>query len=1253
MTPVSLAPASWGESVARSLTDAASCPVCAWGLTDGWCERCGSDLRGPVGAELWTASLAASAALRRREEILRRVPTLVDARAVAMSTARPRATEGAPSGAASAPAAAPPSPPAPPASDGASSGPRSSATIQSVLATAGAALFAIAALVFTYANPDLTDRALRSVIVAGITLLFLGGAWMLSRRGLRFSAEAVGGLGLVFAGLDVHAVAQLAAPAVAPWTTAGAGSLAGGALLLWAGRRRRVRVWQWSAVLALAVGPGMLGLGAGTSLGATLGLIGVSFAGAVLVERGRLPRTERVTAIAVQLAASVLALFVVWGVGVEDTASPLLLISGLLLLVAGHAVVAARHDLGGLWAFGAGGVASAAVMTAVGSFALPLGLEWSWQLTIVPASAALALIIVGALLPLPRRVPRVFIAAGSLTVLALPAAVLTGMSGLVGISLLTGVVRGTADPDAVALAGPGLPGGLLAVCGGLALFARRARSRRGARPLAGIAARGALVFAGLAVLVVGSGGWLTRPASIAVLVAAAASVAVVLRRRAWSATRGVRGILLGGAHLALVSAVAVSWGDPDSAPLSGAVILVGLAVVGSVFSERRRFLHVGVGFAYALVLTASALDQAGVDAIARLCLTASAGLLVAIAATYLPFVGARAWQTVLAVATVPFGIGVLQVLVERSGWTALSTGLMFLLAVSLLMTRRPGLTLVVRTAAAAMLVPALAVVVVCLGAQLLPSSGSPVVLPIVAAIVALTLACAGLLRRCLVSAGRPPRTAAAAGVAIETSALLTGALATVLALAREAAGLGTALLVLLLLGIGGVASAAVAGRRLGWIVAGAAFTGALWCTWGMAGVGLLEAYLLPPALAVAVVGALLTLRGRPAGGLSLVGLLAAIVPLLVAIAVDGLRVASTGIESEGGIPLGAVPWRAGGLLVAAYLLCAAEAVVARAAAGSATARLRPLRIPTLLAAGLAACAGALLGIRVGLGADALGLHGGPLLLLCLTVSAVGAVALHLVGRGVRRAVDDKSPLRETGWPAAPAALLLAVGVWCAIERDWFSIWGMWTIMLGYLVAVVVAAVRTQRPATTLPPVWFLFAIAFVTAVVAWSPRDLRVEWFSLPLGAFLLVAGASAMREAPVASADRGALRATLDSWPARWSGSWALLGPGLLVTTSASIVSTFTDPLTWRAILVMMIALAAILVGSRYRLAAPFLLGLLVLPVENVFVFSVQIGRGIASMPWWITLAVMGAVLLIIAVTAERRTGESGSVAARIGDLR
>src|SRR5690606_4884084 len=238
------------------------------------------------------------------------------------------------------------------------------------------------------------------------------------------------------------------------------------------------------------------------------------------------------------------------------------------------------------------------------------------------------------------------------------------------------------------------------------------------------------------------------------------------------------------------------------------------------------------------------------------------------------------------------------------------------------------------------------------------------------------------------------------------------------------------------------------------------------------------------------------------------------------------------------------------------------------------------------------------------------------------------------------------------WLTAPAALAFAAGVWPSIARDWFVIWGMWLLMIGWLMLMLRAAATTappagtaeRRPSAALPPVWLLFAIAFVTAVVAWSPRDLRVEMFSLPLGLFLLAAGALGLR------AGAGAVATpSLDAWPHAQRGSWPLLAPGLTVMMSASIVSTFTDPLTWRAILVMGLALAAILLGAARRLAAPFIIGLVVLPVENVFVFSVQLGRGIESMPWWITLATVGAVLLIIAVAGERREGTERGVVARV----
>jgi hypothetical protein len=84
-----------------------------------------------------------------------------------------------------------------------------------------------------------------------------------------------------------------------------------------------------------------------------------------------------------------------------------------------------------------------------------------------------------------------------------------------------------------------------------------------------------------------------------------------------------------------------------------------------------------------------------------------------------------------------------------------------------------------------------------------------------------------------------------------------------------------------------------------------------------------------------------------------------------------------------------------------------------------------------------------------------------------------------------------------------------------------------------------------------------------------------------------------------------------------------------------------------------MSFALVAILVGVRWRLAAPFVLGMIILPIENVLAFSVQIGRGIEAMPWWITLAVVGVVLLVIAVGSERRSGDEGAPTARLRDLR
>jgi len=58
-------------------------------------------------------------------------------------------------------------------------------------------------------------------------------------------------------------------------------------------------------------------------------------------------------------------------------------------------------------------------------------------------------------------------------------------------------------------------------------------------------------------------------------------------------------------------------------------------------------------------------------------------------------------------------------------------------------------------------------------------------------------------------------------------------------------------------------------------------------------------------------------------------------------------------------------------------------------------------------------------------------------------------------------------------------------------------------------------------------------------------------------------------------------------------------------------------------------------------------------LPVFLTGGLAVQIGRDIDALLWWITLATAGAVLLVIAVGFERRTGGDQGLAARMRDLR
>jgi hypothetical protein len=465
-------------------------------------------------------------------------------------------------------------------------------------------------------------------------------------------------------------------------------------------------------------------------------------------------------------------------------------------------------------------------------------------------------------------------------------------------------------------------------------------------------------------------------------------------------------------------------------------------------------------------------------------------------------------------------------------------------------------------------------------------------------------------------------------LAIEASTLLTGALAVALALVRAAAGLDTSFLVLLIIGVGAAATALISRRRYGWIVAAASWTGALWCFWGILGIQVLEPYLLPPAVAAAIIGAVAVLRKLPGLGLYAVGLACAIIPSLVVLAGWGNG--------------GDIQWRAYGLLASSLLLLAAGATASRRRKGS---RVRALGTPTLVVAIAAATAGPIEAIRTALGFDRpWAASSQP---LTVSVLELGVLAAVLAAVAARFLITPER-LSRSRWRCVymPAVIFLVAGPIAAIRPGWLPVWILFGLTLALLALMIATAVRSRAGAVSLPPVWFLFGVAWCTAVAGWSDRNLRVEAFSLPLGLALLAVGVLALRPAT-------ARVRSLTSWPTGFEGSWWLLTPGIVATFLPSILATGTDPQTLRAILVIAFALLAILVGSLRRLGAPFLLGIIVLPLENITVFAAQIGHTISATSWWITLATAGAVLLVIAVSYERRSGGERGVAARIRDLR
>lgn len=687
-----------------------------------------------------------------------------------------------------------------------------------------------------------------------------------------------------------------------------------------------------------------------------------------------------------------------------------------------------------------------------------------------------------------------------------------------------------------------------------------------------------------------------------------------------------------GGGLVILGAVLASWENRPLTLVAGAAA-VALAVGWTRLVPRPlRPVLAGSGYAYALLLLGCALlwyplgwstgewtPVAGLLAVAA-GLVSLAVLIIPVrdggAPGTVPAAPGPTAYTLLGIGLVPWGLAVLTVLRDRSWWAAAATAGILTVQFVIALRARPQPTWL-RVLAAAGLLPTAGILLINAGAMLIPTSGSPILLPIVAAMACGTAITAAPAATRI--AGIDAHAAAPIRGSLEAGALLTAVASVGLAIVLPASGPATALVVCAILAAGAAVVASAPDRRQVWWLAALAAAGVLWSALVLLDVGLVEAYTLPLGVAAVIVGLRLARRRPRWWGLTAAGLQLGLLPswLLAATGRDLLlrAAALTGAALVLGVlallarraaprPLWVL---AGGLLVAG----SAPLLVAVRSSG----RL-PARDPLLE--------------RLLAGLDAQPLAGFAWVVATAVISA-GLVGL--AGQVVRWATAGGKRLRRpaASWRFAPALTVAAAGPVLGVREGEQVVIALWLACLLLLGVTVVATRLRLRGRVILPPVWFCWLLALGVGIAGWSLRELRVEFHALPLGLTLLGCGVMAWRAAVRGPSPAGG------GWPIGQTDPTVAILPGVLATLGPSTLAIGTDPQTWRAILVLVLALAALLVGAR-RLWRPCLVtGIVDLAVAVLLVFVARRGA-IDAVPWLIALVSAGGVLLGLAVYSERR---------------
>ncbi|MFI8102995.1 SCO7613 C-terminal domain-containing membrane protein [Streptomyces sp. NPDC086023] len=118
-------------------------------------------------------------------------------------------------------------------------------------------------------------------------------------------------------------------------------------------------------------------------------------------------------------------------------------------------------------------------------------------------------------------------------------------------------------------------------------------------------------------------------------------------------------------------------------------------------------------------------------------------------------------------------------------------------------------------------------------------------------------------------------------------------------------------------------------------------------------------------------------------------------------------------------------------------------------------------------------------------------------------------------------------------------------------------------------------------------------------------------------------------------------------------AGSWTAYGPGLAATLVPSLVAAWGDAHWLRPLLLGVAALVVTLLGARYKLRAPLLLGGAVLALDALHELAPYVVQVADALPRWMPPALAGVLLLAVGATYERRLRDARRVREALGRMK